>query len=283
MELKVFIDNLSPSDIKYKIVGSLKDNSEVIVLIHGLQSSHITFDDIIDEIHDHGYTVLAYDQRGHGETPRSGYDYSAGIMAADLKGLMDRLGIAKASFVGHSMGGRTLMAFIDLYPEMINKAIIEDMGIHQRASNEVEHINEIIERAKKAERNSCIYSSLEELHEFLSLNTNTQEADWACREKIIALPDGRVMLRYFPDSRILYGTMANCEDMTHIMKDTNVPVLYLQAGLKGSAVLTKNCRTHIEENVDGANVLLIPESEHSIHKSHKQEFISAVTAFLKET
>src|SRR4029078_2590827 len=55
--------------------------------------------------------VLMYDLRGHGRSPmpRTGYGLSA--MAADLRGLLDRAGIAKGDHVGHKFCGRGAPVF----------------------------------------------------------------------------------------------------------------------------------------------------------------------------
>src|SRR5579875_931120 len=67
------------------------------------------------------YRVIAYDRRGYGRsTPRETlppdfYDEDA----ADLMGLLDRLGIERAYLVGHSGGGTTALLAAARYPERV--------------------------------------------------------------------------------------------------------------------------------------------------------------------
>jgi pimeloyl-ACP methyl ester carboxylesterase len=74
------------------------------------------------------YEVLVYDQRGHGRSfqPLSGY--APKDFAEDLREVMDELGWAKATIVGHSMGGRAALEFATLYPERLDRLAIEDIG-----------------------------------------------------------------------------------------------------------------------------------------------------------
>lgn len=52
------------------------------------------------------FQVVLHDHRGHGQsTHDTSIDYSVDQMADDVVGLMDALGIDKAHFVGHSLGG----------------------------------------------------------------------------------------------------------------------------------------------------------------------------------
>ena len=51
------------------------------------------------------FRILRYDNRGHGATPVTDGPYTIGLLAQDLLGLMDVLGIEKASFCGLSKGG----------------------------------------------------------------------------------------------------------------------------------------------------------------------------------
>lgn len=52
------------------------------------------------------FRVILHDHRGHGQsTHDTSIDYSVDQMADDIVGLMDHLGIEKAHYVGHSLGG----------------------------------------------------------------------------------------------------------------------------------------------------------------------------------
>jgi pimeloyl-ACP methyl ester carboxylesterase len=71
------------------------------------------------------YRVLAYDHRGHGRTSHSPEGFASyDLLAADLLGLLDALGIGQAHFCGFSDGGITLLAFALRYPERVRSLIL---------------------------------------------------------------------------------------------------------------------------------------------------------------
>ena len=56
-------------------------------------------------------------------------DFSIQILAEDLKLLLDSLQIDKAVFIGHSMGGLTVQAFFEKYPEQVLGLGLWDTGV----------------------------------------------------------------------------------------------------------------------------------------------------------
>lgn len=52
--------------------------------------------------------IYSIDARNHGDSPHSDV-HSYEHMVADLVALYEKLGIDKASVIGHSMGGRAMM------------------------------------------------------------------------------------------------------------------------------------------------------------------------------
>ena len=122
---------LRPDEISYKLLGDPKAE-KTIVLIHGLDSAKETFTPIMNRLAEK-HRVLAYDQRGHGQTVDQGVDFSSEILAKDLKSLLDHLGIEKAVLLGHSMGARTAVRFAEMYPDQVESLVFEDMVMFQRA------------------------------------------------------------------------------------------------------------------------------------------------------
>lgn len=65
------------------------------------------------------YRVLAFDNRGIGETDSPDVPYSVEMMAADTVGLMDAAGVKRAHFICRSMGGCIAQAIADEHPERV--------------------------------------------------------------------------------------------------------------------------------------------------------------------
>ena len=73
------------------------------------------------------YTVYLPDQRNHGQSPHSNtHDYDS--MRDDLYELILDLKLKKIFLAGHSMGGKTAIAFALKWPEMITGLLIADIS-----------------------------------------------------------------------------------------------------------------------------------------------------------
>ena len=74
------------------------------------------------------FRVLRYDQRGHGATDAPAGPYSFDMLVADVIALYDALGIARAHFVGLSMGGMTAVMLAEKHPGRVDRLVPCDCG-----------------------------------------------------------------------------------------------------------------------------------------------------------
>ena len=108
---------------------------EPIMLIHGF-ASNVAANWIdpgwVRTLTGAGRRVIAYDNRGHGQSGKL-YDpalYGAPSMAEDGRRLLDRLGVERADVMGYSMGAR-IAAFLGLaHPARVRSLILGGMGIN---------------------------------------------------------------------------------------------------------------------------------------------------------
>jgi pimeloyl-ACP methyl ester carboxylesterase len=112
-------------EIAYETMGK----GPPILLVHGFASNHAVnwvFTGWMSLLSEAGFTAIALDNRGHGESQKlySPDDYSIAKMAGDCLNLLDHLGIPRSSVMGYSMGGR-ITAWLALNAsERIEKAIL---------------------------------------------------------------------------------------------------------------------------------------------------------------
>jgi pimeloyl-ACP methyl ester carboxylesterase len=106
-------------DIYYETYGA----GEPLVLIAGLGYSSWMWHKMIPGLAQH-FQVIAFDNRGVGETDKPAGPYTAQLLADDLAGLLNALGIARAAILGHSMGGFIAQAFALSKPELVSKLIL---------------------------------------------------------------------------------------------------------------------------------------------------------------
>jgi pimeloyl-ACP methyl ester carboxylesterase len=108
---------------------------EPILLIHGFASnSAVNWIDPgwVRTLTGAGRRVIAYDNRGHGQSEKL-YDpafYGAPLMAEDGRRLLDHLGIARADVMGYSMGARIAAFLLLRRPDRVRSAIFGGLGIN---------------------------------------------------------------------------------------------------------------------------------------------------------
>ncbi|MBP1697236.1 MAG: 3-oxoadipate enol-lactonase [Deltaproteobacteria bacterium] len=88
--------------MNYELTG--KKGALVAVLSHSLSSNLLMWNPQMDALNPY-FQVLRYDTRGHGGTDAPSGSYTLELLAEDLIGLLDVLGIDRVHFVGLSMGG----------------------------------------------------------------------------------------------------------------------------------------------------------------------------------
>ncbi len=99
----------------------------VLVLLHGVLGSRRSWVGPMSELaRDH--RVIAPDLFGHGESAKPAGDYSLGAYAGALRDLLDRLGVGRATLVGHSLGGGIAMQFAYLFPARVDALVLEGGG-----------------------------------------------------------------------------------------------------------------------------------------------------------
>ena len=97
-----------------------------MVIVHGLYGSGDNWVSIARELSDR-FEVYVVDQRNHGQSPHSDvHTYAA--MREDLEQFLDGQGIDRAVLIGHSMGGKTIMAFAMKYPDRVQSLISVDIA-----------------------------------------------------------------------------------------------------------------------------------------------------------
>jgi pimeloyl-ACP methyl ester carboxylesterase len=73
------------------------------------------------------YTVILYDQRGHGKTDTSKGvkgNYSVQVLSNDIHSLVQKLSLDKLILVGFSLGGMAAMLFALDHPDKISKLVL---------------------------------------------------------------------------------------------------------------------------------------------------------------
>lgn len=94
-----------------------------LILISGLAYGAWMWHRVVPELVKH-FRVIAFDNRGAGESDKPEGPYNAAMMAADTLGLMDALDISSAYVMGISMGGFIAQEIALSQPERVDKLIL---------------------------------------------------------------------------------------------------------------------------------------------------------------
>jgi 3-oxoadipate enol-lactonase len=107
--------------LNFEVSG--RAGAPAIVLHHPIANNLSTWDELATALSD-DYQVIRFDARGHGasEAPRGAYAFET--LAADVIGLMDHLAIAKAHFLGLSMGGMVGQYLGRLHPGRFHTLVL---------------------------------------------------------------------------------------------------------------------------------------------------------------
>ena len=97
------------------------------------------------------YRVVRYDHRGFGKSKMPAEPFA---LRDDLLSVMRQLGISKATFVGCSMGGATVIDFALEHPEMVSALVLVGSGVTglndplQLSADSIKHWTEFLTAAR---------------------------------------------------------------------------------------------------------------------------------------
>ena len=106
-------------DIYYEVTGQ----GQPLVLIAGLGYGLWIWHKMIPGLAEH-CQVIAFDNRGAGQTDKPAGPYTVQMLAADTAGLIEALNVGPAAIMGHSMGGFVAQELALSRPDLVSKLIL---------------------------------------------------------------------------------------------------------------------------------------------------------------
>lgn len=111
----------------YMDVTPAQPNGHTVMLLHGKNFSGAYWGQTAKRLSDAGYRVIIPDQLGFGKSSKPvTLQYTFQLLAQNTRAILDTLQINKIDLLGHSMGGMIATRFALMYPERIEKFILED-------------------------------------------------------------------------------------------------------------------------------------------------------------
>ncbi|NMZ45894.1 alpha/beta fold hydrolase [Pseudomonas oryzihabitans] len=121
-----FDSQRQPLEMAYlDVAPSGKPNGRTLVLLHGKNFCAGTWAQSIQVLSAAGYRIVAPDQIGFCKSSKPAhYQYSFQQLAANTRALLDHLGIARATLIGHSTGGMLATRYALLYPDATEQLVL---------------------------------------------------------------------------------------------------------------------------------------------------------------
>jgi lipase len=196
-----------------------------VVCLHGVNAHGRRFRKLAEERLQRRFRVLAPDLRGHGfsdwEPP-----WTIATLAHDVLETLDAIGIRRARFIGHSLGGRLVLELAALDPGRVERAALLDPAIQI-----LPHVGfDFAERERAdhsfARAEDAIAARLE-----TSASTPRSFLEEEMREHLVRHSDGRLRFRYCPSAVVsLYGELCTPPPPPETLR---APALLLHAGQFG--------------------------------------------------
>ncbi|MEI5995902.1 alpha/beta hydrolase [Paraburkholderia bengalensis] len=107
-----------------------KPGSTPVVLLHGWASTSYMWRYVMPQLVARGYTVLAPDLRGLGDTSKPATGYDKANVANDIRALVAQLNLGpQIDLVGHDLGGMVAYAYAAQHPAEVRALAIVDVPL----------------------------------------------------------------------------------------------------------------------------------------------------------
>ncbi|MAO28284.1 MAG: alpha/beta hydrolase [Roseovarius sp.] len=237
----------TPVDCAYSVEGA----GPPLFLIHGIGAARNTWAKALPVLLPH-FTVITYDLRGHGASPRSEGAFGLDELVADLERLRERTGFEQAHFAGHSLGGMIGPAYAHRYPDRVLS-----LGLLSTAAFRTEDDGAKVRAVVQAMRDKGIAQVLGTLTDrwftdaFIERHADVVEA----RLKQVVATDPEVFLNVFD----IYATT----EMAPWLHEVTAPSLVLTGENDGG------CNPRLNRAIDAA----LPRSELVILDGYKHSLL----------
>lgn len=251
--------------LNYKEYGS----GEPIVILHGLLGMLDNWHSFAKKLSEE-FWVIAVDQRNHGKSFHSN-DFNYALLADDVNKLLSELGIPRCHILGHSMGGKTVMQYLEDYNDTIEKAIIIDISPKEyKGGHEL-----IFESLLNIDLNSI--SSRKEVQTQLSLTIDNLGTVLFLMKNLSRKKDGS--FEWKANIENLWQNYNNIKGNVAFSYQIDTPVLFIK-GQQSNYITTEDLKI-IQNQFEEAEIVEIPEAGHWVHADQPDILLEHVKKFLK--
>ena len=251
-------------DCSYTVTGQ----GEPLFLIHGIGARRATFAKLVEGLKDR-FTCISYDLRGHGESPVPEGRFGLDDLVDDLEALRAKLGIEKAHFAGHSLGGMIGPRYALRHPERVLS-----LGLWSTAAFRTEDDSAKVMGVVAAMRAKGIGQVLDTLTARWFTDAfcaaHPEVIDW--RKKQVMDTPADVFLNVF-------DIYAECE-MAPWLHEVTAPAQIITGENDGGC--NPRLNRLIQAAMPGSELVILPELKHAIFIEATDQVLPHVRRFLLE-
>jgi esterase len=256
-----------------------------IVILHGLYGSSDNWRPIARRLSEN-FKVITVDLRNHGASPHDN-SHKYENMVTDLVWLFHELELDAAHIMGHSMGGKTAIAFAADYPEKVKSLVVADIAPTNYRKNPATALlydfhKNILESLLNT--NLPEFKTRKEIDQHLAGNI-TQKI---VRQFILKnLRHGKKGYEWKLNVKALYENLDNIisgvdfEDYNDRIPILKYPVLFIKGELSG--YIDEEGEENIKKMYPEAQIKTIRNASHLLHAEKPDKFIEIVSGFLLQT
>lgn len=247
--------------------------SPVLVMLHGYTSHARSWDFVAGQL-SHRYSVLALDQRGHGESqwdPAGNYDTHE--MVADLGAFVAAMGLREFTLLGLSMGGIVAFAYAGTKPPELARLVIVDIGPEVNPAG--------LQKIRANVANTDVFPDRESAFR-QARATNPVPSDERLRERVnnnlMRTEDGNWTYRY--DRVLRTGTRESIppDEAWQLVSNIEVPTLLVRGA--ASDILARDVAERMVDSIPDCRLEEIAGAGHPVPLDQPEAFLAAVERFL---
>lgn len=265
-------------NVHYKIYGT---GEPVLILLHGFGASLFSWHEVTTPLAEYG-TVIAYDRPAFGLTERpleweGENPYSQDAQVELVIGLMDALGVEKATLVGNSAGGTVSMLTAVKYPERIESLILVDPAVYAGGgapawirpvlgTPQMRHVGPLFARQIQAQGVEFIKTAWHDPRKI-------SQATFDGYQKPLKVENW--------DKALWELTLSSRESgLAERVKEFELPILVITGD--DDRIVPTEQSLRLAEELPNAALAVIPQCGHLPHEECPDEFMQAVQDFLRK-
>ncbi len=240
---------------------------KTLIILHGLFGMSDNWHNIARKLSETNI-VYTIDQRNHGQSPHSSV-MNYNVMSDDVWEMMNIENIGEAIIIGHSMGGKTAMAFANKYPDKTEKLIVVDIAPKAYMPGHIIYFDAMktinFKASGRKEIEDQLAKSITDKGEMLFLLKNLyrkENGEFGLKINLEAIENNY--------EEIIGEVVFN--------KPLNTPTLFIKG--QNSNYITENDKILIPQNFTKVSFITISNAGHWVHAENPEDFLMAINEFL---